>query len=64
MSYRSSLVLIPALSFVLSVSAIADITLNNGADINMTGSPVLVQRLSVPSFWTDNSINQGNLCYP
>ena len=39
MSYRSSLVLIPALSFVLSVSAIADITLNNGADINMNGSP-------------------------
>jgi hypothetical protein len=39
MSYRSSLFLIPALSFVLSVSAIADITLNNGADINMTGSP-------------------------
>ena len=39
MSYRSSLVLIPALSFVLSVSAIADITLNNGADIDMTGSP-------------------------
>ena len=39
MSYRSSLVLIPALSFVLSMSAMADITLNNGADINMTGSP-------------------------
>ena len=39
MSYRSSLVLIPALSFVLSMSAIADITLNAGADINMTGSP-------------------------
>ena len=39
MSYRSSLFLIPALSFVLSVSAIADITLNNGADINMNGSP-------------------------
>jgi len=39
MSYRSSLFLIPALSFVLSVSAMADITLNNGADINMTGSP-------------------------
>ncbi|MFP6583638.1 MAG: hypothetical protein VCD00_13945 [Candidatus Hydrogenedentota bacterium] len=38
MSYRNSLVLIPALSFVLCVSAIADITLNNGADINMTGS--------------------------
>jgi hypothetical protein len=38
MSYRNSLVLIPALSFVLSVSAMADITLNNGADINMNGS--------------------------
>ena len=43
MSYRSSLVLIPALSFVLSVSAMADITLNNGADINMNdeGSTII-----------------------
>ncbi|MFP6583973.1 MAG: hypothetical protein VCD00_15650 [Candidatus Hydrogenedentota bacterium] len=38
MSYRNSLVLVPALSFVLCVSAIADITMTNGADINMNGS--------------------------
>ena len=38
MSYRSTLVLIPALSFVLSVSAMADLTMTNGADINMNGS--------------------------
>ncbi len=38
MSYRSTLVLIPALSFVLSVSAMADINMTNGADINMNGS--------------------------
>jgi hypothetical protein len=38
MSYRSSLFLIPALSFVLSVSAMADITMTNGADLDMNGS--------------------------
>jgi len=41
MSYRNSLVLIPALSFVLSVSAMADITMNNGADINMNLNAIL-----------------------